>query len=194
MDETKELHKAIKQLQDERLEIAKAYNESNAKLEEATDKLVGMVIRVIDPGWQIPGASPSNDEENNSNPLAYFGDTLRQPAGTIAPAILVSLPTSSLGWGVAATGPPVPHSLTYGIKLPTFKTGGDMETFINRFNQCCVTQEIDKRRKANLVITALDDASFTVMKRELTEKEMTDYETIKWHLLSRFDLFKEAGQ
>ena len=41
---------------------------------------------------------------------------------------------------------------------------------------------------------ALDEATFTVVKRELTDAERADYETVKKHLLKLFDLLKDAGQ
>ena len=49
-------------------------------------------------------------------------------------------------------------------------------------------------RKANLLLMALDEATFTVVKRELTDAERADYEIVKKHLLKRFDLLKDAGQ
>ena len=38
---------------------------------------------------------------------------------------------------------------------------------------------IDK--KTNLLLLALDEATFTMMKRELTDAERADYETVKKH-------------
>ena len=49
-------------------------------------------------------------------------------------------------------------------------------------------------RKTNLLLMALDEATFTVMKRDLTDAERVDYETVKKHLLKRFDLLKDVGQ
>ena len=49
-------------------------------------------------------------------------------------------------------------------------------------------------RKTNLLLMALDEATFTVVKRQLTDAERADYDTVKKHLLKRFDLLKDAGQ
>ena len=69
-----------------------------------------------------------------------------------------------------------------------------MEIFISRFEQYCVEQNVEETRKANLLLTALDDSTFTVVKKELTDNERSNYNTIKKHLEKRFDLLKDAGQ
>jgi hypothetical protein len=43
-------------------------------------------------------------------------------------------------------------------------------------------------------LSAVDDVTFTVLNRELTETEKNNYVTIKCHLLKRFDVLKEKGQ
>ena len=110
---------------------------------------------------------------------------------------IVSLPVS------ASTGPAqaVPASMlgsgvnpSYGVKMSTFKSPGDIEVFIHRFEQYCLMQNVMVDRKANLLLMALDDATFTVVKRKLTDAERADYEIVKKHLLKRFDLLKDAGQ
>ena len=83
---------------------------------------------------------------------------------------------------------------TYVVKLPTYKSPGDIETLISRFEQYCIKQNVKEIRKANLLSTALGDATFTVVKRELTDDERKNYNTIKKHLEKRFDLLKDAGQ
>ena len=85
-------------------------------------------------------------------------------------------------------------STIYGVKLQKFKPPMDMETFVNRFEQYCLTQKIDVSDKANLIIHALDDSTFTVIQRELTDVERTNYDVVKSHLLKRFDVHKEIGQ
>ena len=85
-------------------------------------------------------------------------------------------------------------STIYGVKLQKYKPPMDMETFVNPFEQYCLTQRIDTKDKANLIIHALDDATFTVIQRELTEAERQHYDTVKQHLLKRFDIHKEIGQ
>ena len=79
--------------------------------------------------------------------------------------------------------------------MPTFKSPGDIEVFIHRFEQYCLTQNVMIDRKINLLLMTLDEATFTVVKRELTDAERADfYETVKKHLLKRFDLLKDARQ
>lgn len=96
-----------------------------------------------------------------------------------------------------AAAPPSPATTTtamYGLKIPIYKSGGDAESFINRFEQYCRTQHVEDARKANLILTAVDDVTFTVLNRELTEEEKGDYNKVKLHLLKRFDVVKEKGQ
>ena len=105
------------------------------------------------------------------------------------------LPTTALAGKVEpVTHHNVASTSTYGVKMPTYKAPGDMEIFISRFEQYCVTQNVEETRKANLLLTALDDSTFTVVKRELTDNERSNYDTIKKHLEKRFDLLKDAGQ
>ena len=85
-------------------------------------------------------------------------------------------------------------STIYGVKLQKFKPTNDMETFVNRFEQYCLTQKIELIDKANLIIYALDDATFTVIQRELVDIERMNYDTVKQNLLKRFDVHKEIGQ
>ena len=85
-------------------------------------------------------------------------------------------------------------STLYGVKLQKYKPTMDMETFVNKFEQYCLTQKIELIDKANLIIHALDDASFTEIQRELTEAERMNYDTVKRHLIKRFDVHKEIGQ
>ena len=110
---------------------------------------------------------------------------------------IMSLPTSvSAGPAQVAPVGVVGSGInpTYGVKMPTFKSPGDIEVFMYRFEQYCLTQNVMIDRKTNLLLMALDEATFTVVKRELTDAERADYDTVKKHLLKRFDLLKDAGQ
>ena len=78
--------------------------------------------------------------------------------------------------------------------MPTYKSTADIETFIDRFEQFCITQNVAQISKANMLMSALDDATFNVVKRELTIVERTDYDTVRQHLLKRFDTYRESGQ
>ena len=86
------------------------------------------------------------------------------------------------------------QNITYGIKMPRYQSPGDIETFVNRFEQFCLTHNVDEAKKANLILSALDDTSFTAANRELKEEEKKEYTITKNHLLKRFDLYKESGQ
>ena len=70
----------------------------------------------------------------------------------------------------------------------------EMETLVNRIEQYCLTQKIEISDKANLIVHALDDSIFTVVQRELTDMEWTNYDAIKAHLLKRVDVQKEISQ
>ena len=78
--------------------------------------------------------------------------------------------------------------------MPKYKSLGDIETFINRFEKFCLTHNVDEAKKANLILCALDDASFTVTNRELKEEEKKDYNITKNRLLKNFGLYKKSGQ
>ena len=84
-------------------------------------------------------------------------------------------------------------STIYGVKQQKFKPSMDMETFVNRFEKYCLTQKIEISDKANLIMHVLDDSTFTVIQRELTDVERINYDTFKVHLLKRFDVHKEIG-
>ena len=86
------------------------------------------------------------------------------------------------------------NSGTYQIRMPSYKSGGNIETFINRYEQFCETQNIAEDQKAKLILSALDDITFTVIIRELNETERKEYKKVREHLLKRFDMLKEKGQ
>ena len=114
--------------------------------------------------------------------------------GAVASSAVPSLSGRLINEAIATQNSALIGNSTYGVKLPTYKSPGDIETFISRFEQYCITQNVEEIRKANLLLTALDDATFTVVKRELTDDERKNYNTIKKHLEKRFDLLKDAGQ
>ena len=71
-------------------------------------------------------------------------------------------PTFQQGMSVTA---PASYIATYGVKMPTLKANGDIESFLDRFEQFFTTKHVDVRRKANLLLSALEEAIFTVVKR-----------------------------
>ena len=84
--------------------------------------------------------------------------------------------------------------MLYGLKIPIYQSGADIEVFVNRFEHYCETQSISAKQKADIILNALDDVTFTVVNRELSEAEKKNYVVVKEHLLKRFDLLKEKGQ
>ena len=124
--------------------------------------------------------------------------TLSNTGTGIATASSLGMPISNVATTSTITSTNTTMSSTtstiYGVKLQKYKPPMDMETFVNRFEQYCLTQKIEIQDKANLIIHALDDATFTVIQRELTNAERMNYDTVKLHLLKRFDIHKELGQ
>ena len=82
----------------------------------------------------------------------------------------------------------------YRLKMPHYKAGADIDIFINRYEQFCKTQNISEDDKADYLLNALDDTTFTVIIRELSELERNNYEKLKEHLLRRLDIIREKGQ
>ena len=114
------------------------------------------------------------------------------PSAQFVPTMPLPMPPK-FQQGMSVTAP-ASYIATYGVKMPTFKANGDIESFLDRFEQFCTTQHVDVSSKANLLLSALDEATFIVVKRELNDNERQNYDMLKRHLLARFDIFKEAGQ
>ena len=76
---------------------------------------------------------------------------------------------------------------TYKLKMPTYKTGDDIEIFIYRYENFCKVQNIANDQKAIFLQNALDEITFTIIIRELTANERSNYLKLKEHLLQRFD-------
>ena len=76
---------------------------------------------------------------------------------------------------------------TYKLKMPTYKTGDDIEIFIYRYENFCKAQNIANDQKAIFLQNALDEITFTIIIRELTANERSNYLKLKEHLLQRFD-------
>ena len=88
----------------------------------------------------------------------------------------------------------VSMSATYKLKMPTYKTGDNMEMFIIHYEYFCKTQYIAKDKKAIFLLHALDEITFAVVIRELTENKRDNYLELKEYLLKRFDTVQEQGQ
>ena len=80
----------------------------------------------------------------------------------------------------------------YMLKMPHHKAGGDIEIFINRY-EFSKARNIVEGEKASYLLNALD-TTFTVVIRELNERERNNYSILKEHLLKRLDIVRERGQ
>ena len=69
-----------------------------------------------------------------------------------------------------------------------------VETFVNGFEQYCLTQKTDINDKANLIIHSLGNITFMVIQRALINIERANCDTVKTHLIKLFDAHKEIGQ
>ena len=56
-----------------------------------------------------------------------------------------------------------------------FKSRGDIELFIHKFEQYCLMQNVMVDRKTNLLLMSLDEATLTVVKKGLTDSERSKY-------------------
>ena len=86
-------------------------------------------------------------DSNTTRGSASSPEVATSSSGTTTPASTVTHAMST-------------QNYNYGIKMPRFVFSGDIETLINRLEQFCITQNADKSRKANLILTSLDEASF----------------------------------
>jgi hypothetical protein len=71
--------------------------------------------------------------------------------------------------------------------------GDDIESFISRYECYCKMEYMNESEKAGNLMLAMDPKIYPVIDRELTADEKNDYDTLKRHLLKRFDIYKESG-
>jgi hypothetical protein len=71
--------------------------------------------------------------------------------------------------------------------------GDDIESFISRYECYCKMEHMDESEKAGNLMLAMDPKIYPIIDRELTADEKNDYDTLKRHLLKRFDIYKESG-
>jgi hypothetical protein len=205
LEEAREEIRRLKESQrDTEIERAQA----RAASDERRNQMLGTTV-----GYEtVPNttiATMMTAATSTTDNLALTATTMSTSAMSATPLLSVGLVTtlssatktsrSLLGTSTTmeATGAaryPVGLANTFGVKLPIFKSTGDIEMFIHRFEQFCLTQCIYEAQKANLLLTALDDAAFTVITKKLSQEERKNYGIIKKHLLQCFDLLKEAGR
>ena len=110
---------------------------------------------VLDPGTET-GDTDENAtiletsklaDSNTPRGSASSPEVATSSSGTITPASTTTHAMST-------------QNYNYGIKMPRFIFSGDIETFINRLEEFCITQNVDESRKANLILASLDEASF----------------------------------
>ena len=84
-------------------------------------------------------------------------------------------------------------NLTFGMKIIQYKTGGDVDTFLERFNIYCSEMSIPPHRQAS-ALHSLDESSFRMICRELTEDEKGDNNVVKEQMKKRFSPTHDESQ
>ena len=72
------------------------------------------------------------------------------------------------------------------MKMTTYKAGGDIEVFIEKFKVYCSGMNVHCSRQANVLLHSLDETTFRIITKELTELERQDVNLIIEHLKKRF--------
>jgi hypothetical protein len=108
----------------------------------------------------------------------------------------VSAPLGTVGSSPAASTPASTDSASahtrHRHRLLTFKMEDDVESFLSRYECYCKMEHMGDTEKAGHLILALDPKVYSIIDRELTLQEKDDYDTLKRHLIKRFDIFKDA--
>ena len=73
-----------------------------------------------------------------------------------------------------------------GMKMTTYKPGGDIEVFIEKFKVYCSGMNVHSSRQANVLLDSLYETKFIIITEELTEIERQDVNLIIKHLKKRF--------
>ena len=81
----------------------------------------------------------------------------------------------------------------FGLKIPKYKSPGDIEIFVKRFDEYFLHHKTNNNLKANLMLLSLDDKAFDIMIRELSENERQHYNSVKTHLLKRLNVHQTTG-
>ena len=192
--DTEELQKFTKYLEGKVTELC---NEKG-RLETVEKELVSAAATVSSSSITSSATATSTSTGLSTTPSTMTAATVVSPTRSSNTVESATTSTTLAGTTMSAASStptlPVGLSHSFGVKLPTYKSPGDVEIFVNRFEQFCITHGIDENSKANLLMDALDDVTFTVIKRELSDEERKNYKKTKEHLLRRFDLVKEGGQ
>ena len=80
---------------------------------------------------------------SHNNQLASSSTGL--PSVQFVPTMPLPMPPK-FQQGMSVTAP-ASYIATYGVKMPTFKANGDIESFLDRLEQFCTTQHVDVSRK-----------------------------------------------
>ena len=90
--------------------------------------------------------------------------------------------TAAASWRAA----PGTQTVNTGMKLQNFKTGGDIEVFLDRFDVFCDGINMPESKKASCLLSALDDVTFRIVNKELHENDRRNVNKIKAHMCKRF--------
>lgn len=135
----------------------------------------------------VSGVTPSTGGPlpSTSSSLAPTQNGGGTSTGTTIAASVLATPAST----TPATA--VQHRRVH--RTQPFKMGDDIESFISRFEWSCMMDHVTDAEKAGNLILTLDPKIFAIIDRELDASEKLNYDTLKRHLLKRFDIYKEAG-
>ena len=80
------------------------------------------------------------------------------------------------------------------MKLKNYKTGEDVEIFLERFTNFCTGTSVPPSRQASVLLNALEDTTFRVVSKELNESEKTNISTLKAYMTRRVKPARGPGQ
>ena len=138
---------------------------------------------------------PLEEAEQDNDMAARFA--LQAPPS--APRLMSST------FRVATSAPTVPiyndespayasANIAGGMKLKNYKTGEDVEIFLDKFTNFCTGTSVPPNRQASVLLNAFDDTTFRVVSEELNESEKTNISTLKAYMKRRFEPARGPGQ
>ena len=65
------------------------------------------------------------------------------------------------------------------MKLQNYKTGGDIEVFLDRFKVYCNGVNMHESKKTSCLLNALDEVTFRIITKELPQAYKCDVEVVK---------------
>jgi hypothetical protein len=181
-DRDRRMQEAIKQNEEEERKMKQQIKLLEDKL-KAMSLAGGSAAHAGGPGTGLT-SSMMGAATGGTPPSAPTNPTVPAPSGTVGSSPAASTP--------ASTDSASAH-VRHRHRLPTFKMEDDVESFLSRYECYCKMEHMDDTEKAGHLILALDPKVYSIIDRELTIEEKNNYDTLKRHLIKRFDIYKEAG-